>query len=226
MSGVGKDGGAMTRDTDLIRRGDAISWCDKWIATFGAVEIRHTSAREYALDAVKDLRDALHSIPAHPAQEPPSPGVTAGGTREVWDDQPVGREVGAELSGIPGELIDKMAEAIRGDTTSDDTPWATLSEDRKIGWRGDAERALAVVKEYLTARRPSEQAVTEDSLFDVLRSESWDLRCFDIPTGQGDADIGWRVVGHFMAKPHERTIAEVFHDDPKAALNAAMEAGG
>ena len=70
----------MTRDTDLIRRGDAISWCDKWIATFGAVEIRHTSAREYALDAVKDLRDALHSIPAHPSQEPPSPGVTAGAT--------------------------------------------------------------------------------------------------------------------------------------------------
>lgn len=66
-----------------------------------------------------------------------------------------------ELSGNTGELIDKMAEAIRGDTTSDDTPWATLSEDRKIGWRGDAERALAVVKECLTARRRSEQAVTE-----------------------------------------------------------------
>lgn len=41
------------------------------------------------------------------------------------------------------------------------SPWATLSEDRKIGWRGDAERALTVVKEYLTVRRPSEQAVTE-----------------------------------------------------------------
>lgn len=65
-----------------------------------------------------------------------------------------------ELSGNPGELIDKMADAIRGDTVLDDTPWETLSEDRKIGWRGDAERALAVVKEYLTARRPSEQAVT------------------------------------------------------------------
>jgi hypothetical protein len=66
-----------------------------------------------------------------------------------------------ELSGNTRELIDRMAEAIRGDTTSDDTPWATLSEDRKIGWRGDADRALAVVKDYLTARRPAEQAVTE-----------------------------------------------------------------
>lgn len=69
--------------------------------------------------------------------------------------------VKVELSENTGELIDKMAEAIRGDTTSDDTPWATLSEDRKIGWRGDAERALAVVKEHLTARRPAEQAVTD-----------------------------------------------------------------
>lgn len=65
-----------------------------------------------------------------------------------------------EPSGNTGELIDKMADAIRGDTVLDDTPWETLSEDRKIGWRGDAERAQAVVKEYLTARRPSEQAVT------------------------------------------------------------------
>ena len=68
---------------------------------------------------------------------------------------PVGREFGAELSGNTGGLIDKMAEAIRGDTTSDDTPWAVLSEDRKIGWRGDAERALAAVKEYLTAHSPA-----------------------------------------------------------------------
>lgn len=63
-----------------------------------------------------------------------------------------------ELSWNTGELIDKMAEAIRGDTVYDDTPWTTLSEDHKIGWRGDAERALAVVKEYLTARRPAAEA--------------------------------------------------------------------
>lgn len=72
--------------------------------------------------------------------------------------------VKVELSGNTGELIDKMAEAIRGDTTSDDTPWATLSEDRKIGWRGDAERALAVVKEYLTTRRPSPEGHHPDDI--------------------------------------------------------------
>ena len=88
--------------------------------------------------------------------------------------QPVAKAV--ELSGNTGELIEKMAEAIRGDTTSDDTPWATLSEDRKIGWRGDAERALAVVKEYLTARSPSEQAVTEAMVEAVQRIRKTAMR--------------------------------------------------
>ncbi|MFC4624196.1 hypothetical protein ACFO1V_02970 [Daeguia caeni] len=58
-----------------------------------------------------------------------------------------------DLSGENGELIDRMAAAIRDwGSHYDDGPWEALSEDRKAGWRGDAERALAVVKEYLTAR--------------------------------------------------------------------------
>ncbi len=58
-----------------------------------------------------------------------------------------------ELSGNPGELIDRMAEAIRDwGSHYDDGPWETLPEDRKAGWRGDAIRALAAVKEYLTTR--------------------------------------------------------------------------
>jgi len=69
-------------------------------------------------------------------------------------------------------------------------------------------------------------AVTEDTkLLDTLRSESWDLRCFDIPTGGDDSDIGWRVIGHWQAEPCERVVAEVYYDDPRAALKAAMEAG-
>jgi len=61
--------------------------------------------------------------------------------------------VKVELSGNSGELIDRMAEAIRDwGSHYDDGPWETLPEDRKAGWRGDAERALAVVKEYLMAR--------------------------------------------------------------------------
>ncbi|WP_340584027.1 hypothetical protein [Brucella pseudintermedia] len=58
-----------------------------------------------------------------------------------------------DLSGENGELIDRMAAAIRDwGSHYDDGPWETLPEDRKAGWRGDAERALEVVKEYLTTR--------------------------------------------------------------------------
>jgi hypothetical protein len=39
-----------------------------------------------------------------------------------------------------------------------------------------------------------------------------------------DDDIGWRVIEHHMAKPHERTVAEVFRDDPRQAIDVAMRA--
>lgn len=63
-------------------------------------------------------------------------------------------------------------------------------------------------------------------LLDALKDESWDLRCFDIPTGGGDADIGWRVIGHYEAEPHERVLTEIDHNDPRAALRAAMQKVG
>jgi len=63
-----------------------------------------------------------------------------------------------------------------------------------------------------------------EKLFQALRDHSWDLRCFDMPTGGDDFDIGWRVVGHWQAEPCERTIAEVFSDDPARAVREALAA--
>jgi hypothetical protein len=147
----------MNRDTDLIRRGDAISWCDKWIATFGAVEIRHTSAREYALDAVKDLRDALHSIPAHPAQEPPGPGVTAG--------------VGVEALRALAQAYDREDAAQRGEPD----PWM-LDDPGDIGdsdmWvserlacaRVASEAFLSALAPVVPAARLARASVTDASV--------------------------------------------------------------
>lgn len=59
-----------------------------------------------------------------------------------------------------------------------------------------------------------------------LRDNSCDLRCFDMPTGAGDADIGWRVIEHHMAKPHERVVGEAFEDDPRKAIDAARHHPG
>lgn len=65
-------------------------------------------------------------------------------------------------------------------------------------------------------------AILDKERIDALSEECWDLRCFSVPTGGGDADVGWRVVGHWEAKPHERTIAEVFNHNPRAAIDTAL----
>ena len=72
---------------------------------------------------------------------------------------------------------------------------------------------------------PQRKPLTDDTRrLDALAENSWDLRCFDMPTGAGDADIGWRVIEHHMAKPHERTVGEVYQDDPRKAIDRAIEA--
>lgn len=79
----------------------------------------------------------------------------------------------------------------------------------------EAENQNAQLREELAiARKDSER-------LDLLRDNSWDLRCFEIHTGGGDADVGWRVIGHWQAKPNERTVGEVFKDDPRAAIDDA-----
>ena len=82
-------------------------------------------------------------------------------------------------------------------------------EYRKEAWR--------------VATQPAQPAVplTDDTRrLDALAKNSWDLRCFDMSS----EDIGWRVIEHHMAKPHKRTVAEVFRDDPRQAIDAAIEA--
>lgn len=86
-----------------------------------------------------------------------------------------------------------------------------------------------VRREYIAKDSPLYAAPSADKLLDALRDQSWGLRCFNIPTGGDDFDIGWRVIGHWQAEPRERTIAEVFTDDPAEAVRqalAALKAGG
>jgi hypothetical protein len=70
------------------------------------------------------------------------------------------------------------------------------------------------------AAQPVEPLTDDTRRLDALAKNYWDLRCFDM----SDEDIGWRVIEHHMTKPHERTVAEVFRDDPRQAIDAAIEA--
>lgn len=62
---------------------------------------------------------------------------------------------------------------------------------------------------------------------DELLERSWKLEPFEIPTpGGDDADVGWRVIEFHRTKPYERIVAEVYTDDPRAAIDAARGVGG
>jgi len=84
---------------------------------------------------------------------------------------------------------------------------------------------------YLAAKLARMEAENERlradaKLLDAIQHESWDLRCFNIPTGGDDCDIGWSVISHWQAEPHERVVAEVYVDDPRTAIRAAISANG
>jgi hypothetical protein len=88
------------------------------------------------------------------------------------------------------------------------------------GWHELMDVALAIA-----SAAPAQRPLTDDTQrLNALAENSWDLRCFETPTGADDADIGWRVVEHHMETPTERTVAEVFRDNPRQAIDAAIQA--
>lgn len=58
---------------------------------------------------------------------------------------------------------------------------------------------------------------------EIIEQNCWDLRCVDIPTGAGDADIGWQIIEHHMAPPKERVVG--YGNSPIEALNDALAGG-
>lgn len=43
-----------------------------------------------------------------------------------------------------------------------------------------------------------------------------------LPTGGGDADVGWRLTDYYESDPQERVVAEIFRDDLREAIDAAI----
>lgn len=61
--------------------------------------------------------------------------------------------------------------------------------------------------------------------FDALRDNCWGLSCFSYPENSllGDKDVGWRVVSYHMAEPQERIVSESFDEDPRKAIDQAID---
>lgn len=64
--------------------------------------------------------------------------------------------------------------------------------------------------------------LSDDEMLTFLDAECLTLRCVDLPTGGGDANIGWEVVQHLMGKTRERIVGR--GSDPRAAISEAHHA--
>lgn len=59
-----------------------------------------------------------------------------------------------------------------------------------------------------------------EEALDAIEKECWSLKCESYPTGGGDADVGWEVISHHMAKPHERIEGQ--GPTPLSAIDEAL----
>lgn len=96
--------------------------------------------------------------------------------------------------------------------------------DGFTGFSGGIEHCLEVLNSLAHPAAGAVHGLTDTQRLDALRENSWDLRCLDVPTGQGDADIHWSVIEHHMSKPHEREVGYSHSDDPRAAIDNALAA--
>lgn len=85
----------------------------------------------------------------------------------------------------------------------------------------DAARLLRLAVSASDGVQPSIPDGGQPAL-EIIEQNCWDLRCVSLPTGAGDADIGWEIVEHHMAPPKERIIGR--GNSPMEALNEALGA--
>lgn len=80
-------------------------------------------------------------------------------------------------------------------------------------------KALGITK--YTGKSISEHIAELKDALQWLEYESNDLRCYNIPTGGDDYEIGWKVVSHHMTAPEERN--EGYGRTPLEAIQAARQ---
>lgn len=95
-------------------------------------------------------------------------------------------------------------------------PWQ-ITEWRKSGLSDN------VIRYYGDIRAFALRMKAEADLLRAIGKNYWMIDPVDHPTGGGDADVGWRVCQYVSGKSGPQTIAEVFEDDPAAAIRAAID---
>lgn len=106
---------------------------------------------------------------------------------------------------------------------------AMMSDEYQKGFADGEQNIQAALQSENARLRAELERVKGDAddrqRLDFIQREYIRVDSFDIPTGAGDADVGWRLTDFYMAEPHERIVAEVFRDDLRAAIDAARGKG-
>lgn len=197
--------------------GDADTW--GWIGGYSLLPPlgRRLSDALASLEiAERDRHDLLHALGWKTGP------FTDDGTRQVVMDDTAGLRpemVKARRRAQEAEGSAMMWHMIAGDRVEDAQSGLLLRIWRQLR---DEQQARRLAEGRLAKAQASFQPHPDTERIDALRDACWDLRCFSVPTGGGDGDVAWRVVGHWMAEPHERTIAEGWSDDPRVAIDAAL----
>lgn len=138
------------------------------------------------------------------------------------DPKPLLIEVWNRRANQPeGESMDAMAKALKIGLkyfgADPETAAMAIIEDGSTlaEFQDAARKALDSVGNY---------AHPDTERLDFIASEYLRVDCFDMPTGQGDADVGWRLEQQFQQAPHMRVIACVYKDDLRACIDAAIAA--
>lgn len=88
--------------------------------------------------------------------------------------------------------------------------------------RDQSGRIVAITRNDAEGKVLSVIAESEEQTdwLQIIEDNCWDLRCVDVPTGGDDYEVFWQVIGHHMAEPRERILAESL--SPSEALERAL----
>lgn len=215
----------MTRDTDLIRRGDAIAAIPNgWLGQ------PHCSNMDYGPNVSVQ---AIASIRALPAQEPPSPGVTAGATGLGGCGYPCGYDCnGACFTTpapvVPAEGLAAAMERLQTEICCADGDRADAAQDHSDGservdlWPHTAEFDVDDVRMVLTALRTARPVSARVRPLEWHRIGTFGGDCYDASA----TGVVYRIVpkadGTFWLTAPSTTTATL--EAAKAAAQADYEA--
>jgi hypothetical protein len=68
-------------------------------------------------------------------------------------------------------------------------------------------------------------AEADRARLDAIAAEYLHIVPFEMPTGAGDADVGWDALQSTMGTKHAALLGRVFEDDPRKVIDAAIANG-